>query len=293
MGELDKAEGPLKDSLRIARELKDEPGKSLVKNVTKVTQEASLLTLGLWEVDRQNYAAALNYYEQSLASKPENQAFTAELLTDMAAAHEKLGESQKSVELLQQALKIQESTGTGINGTTLSLLGNSQESLGQLKEALATQERALALVRQLGGNPQWEWQVESRIGHVQRGLGENEEALEHYRNSISLLEHLRASALKTESGRADIFASSRAIYADTADLLVELHRESEALEVAERGRARAFLDTLALSRTGLGEELTAEQRKREDGILARISDVQKNLWKENISRMKRKNSKQS
>jgi len=283
MGELDKAEGPLKDSLRIARELKDEPGKSLVKNVGKVTQEASLLTLGLWEVDRQHYAAALNYYEQSQASKPENQAFTAELLTDMAAAHEKLGESQKSVELLQQALKIQESTGTGISGTTLSLLGNSQESLGQLKEALATQERALALVRQLGGNPQWEWQGESRIGHVQRGLGENEEALEHYRNSISLLEHLRASALKTESGRADIFASSRAIYADTADLLVELHRESEALEVAERGRARAFLDMLALSRTGLAEELTPEQRKREDGILARISDVQKNLWKENIS----------
>jgi CHAT domain-containing protein len=40
---------------------------------------------------------------------------------------------------------------------------------------------------------------------------------------------------------------------------------------------------LALSRTGLAEELTPEQRKREDGILARISDVQKNLWKENIA----------
>src|SRR6266849_3400067 len=168
MGDLDKAEAPLKESLRISHELKDEPGKSLVKNVSKVTQEASLLTLGLWEVDREHYTAALNYYEQSLASKPENPAFMAELLTNMAEAHEKLGESQKSVELLQQALKIQESTGTGINGTTLSDLGYSQESLGQLKEALATQERALALVRQLGGNPQWEWQGESRIAHVDR-----------------------------------------------------------------------------------------------------------------------------
>ncbi len=283
MGDLDKAEAPLKESLRISHELKDEPGKSLVKNVSKVTQEASLLTLGLWEVDREHYTAALNYYEQSLASKPENPAFMAELLTNMAEAHEKLGESQKSVELLQQALKIQESTGTGINGTTLSDLGYGQESLGQLKEGLATQERALALVRQLGGNPQWEWQGESRIGHVQRALGENEKALEHYRNSIRVLEHLRAGALKTESGRADIFARSRTVYAETADLLVELHRESEALEVAERGRARAFLDTLALSRTGLAEELTPEQRKREDEILAHISSVQKNLWKENIS----------
>src|SRR3989454_351230 len=189
MGDLDKAEAPLKESLRISHELKDEPGKSLVKNVSKVTQEASLLTLGLWEASREHYAAALNYYEQSLASKPENPAFTAELLTNMAAAHEKLGESQKSVELLQQALKIQESTGTGINGTTLSDLGYSQESLGQLKEALAT---------------------------------------------------------------------------------------------AERGQARAFLDMLALSRTGLADELTPEQRRREDEILARISAVQKDLWKENI-----------
>jgi CHAT domain-containing protein len=283
MGELDKAEGPLKDSLSIAHQLNDEPWKSTIKNGAKITQEASLLALGLWEVDREHYAEALKYYEQSLASKPENQMFTAELLTNMAAVHEKMGESQKSIEFLQQALKIQESTGSGINGTTLSDLGYSQESLGQLKEALSTDERALALVRQLGGNPQWEWLGESRIGHAQRALGENEKALEHYRNSISLLEHLRAGALKTESGRADIFAKSRAVYTETADLLVELHRESEALEVVEHGRARAFLDTLALSRTGLAEELTTEQRKREDEILTHISAVQKNLWKENIS----------
>jgi CHAT domain-containing protein len=282
MGELDKAEGPLKDSLRIAYELAEEPWKSSLKGASKVTQEASLETLGIWELDREHYPAALNYFEQSLASKPENPAFTAEVLTNMAAAHEKLGESQKSVELLQQAIKIQESTGSGINGTTLSDLGYSQESLGQLQDALATHERALALVRKLGGNPQWEWLGESRIGHVQRALEENEKALEHYRNSINLLEHLRTGALKTESGRADIFARSRAVYGETADLLVELHRESEALEVAEHGRARAFLDMLALARTGLAEELTPEQRKREDGILARISDVQKNLWKENI-----------
>src|SRR4029077_13386314 len=37
------------------------------------------------------------------------------------------------------------------------------------------------------------------------------------------------------------------------------------------------------SRTGLADELTPEQRKREDGILAHISGVQKNLWKESIS----------
>jgi len=282
MGDLDKAETPLKESLRISHELKDEPGKSLVKNVSKVTQEASLLTLGLWEVDREHYTEALNYYEQSLASKPENPMLTAELLTDMAAVHEKVGDSQKSIDLLQQALKIQESTGSGINGVTLSDLGYSQESLGQLKEALATQERALALVRKLSANPEFEWVGESRIGHVQRALGENENALEHYQNAIKELELLRTGALKTESGRAGILAKTRSVFAQTADLLVAMHREGDALEIAERGRARAFLDMLAVTRSGLPDELAPEQKQKGDAILAKISATQKELWKENL-----------
>jgi CHAT domain-containing protein len=282
MGELDKAEAPLKESLRLAHELQEEPWKSQLKGAGKVTQEASLLTLGLWEVDREHYTEALNYYEQSLASNPENPMLTAELLTDMAAVHEKVGESQKSIDLLQQALKIQESTGSGINGVTLSDLGHSQESLGQLKEALATQERALALVRKLSANPEFEWMGESRIGHVERALGENEKALEHYQNAIKGLELLRAGALKTESGRASILAKTRSVFAETADLLVAMHREGDALEIAERGRARAFLDMLAVTRSGLPDELAPEQKQKEDAILAKISATQKELWKENL-----------
>ncbi len=280
LGETEKAEGPLKESLRISYELKDEPGKSLVKNVAKVTREASLETLGEWEMDRQHYAEALDYYATSLASKPENPSFRAELLANMAAAHEKLGESRKSVELLHQAMKIWESTGTPTNPLMVSALGYSQESLGQLNEALASQQRALALVRQSGGNPQLEWQFESRMAHVERALGRNQEALAHCQNSISGLELLRPGALNTESGRASILAKSRAAYAETADLLVDLHREAEALEIAERGRARAFLDMLAQSRARVAAELTPEQAKREEAILARITAAQKELWKE-------------
>ena len=50
----------------------------------------------------------------------------------------------------------------------------------------------------------------------------------------------------------------------------------------QRGRARALLDLLAESRVGLADELTPEQRQREEGILAHISNVQKELWRENL-----------
>lgn len=271
MGDPDKGEAPLQESLRIAHEIKN-----------KVALEASLESLGELEAARQHYQAALNYYEQSRASNPENQLFVAELLNNMAAACEKLGELQKSVDLLQQAIKIQESTGTGANPVTLSDLGYSQESLGHLNEALASQQRALALVRQSGGNPDYEWQIESRIAHVDRALGRDEEALAHYQSSISIIEHLRIGALNTESGRASILAKSRATYAETADLLVALHREADALEIAERGRARAFLDMLAVSRGRLPDELTPDQIKREEALLARISAIQRELWNEGI-----------
>ena len=269
-GESDKAEAPLQDSLRMARELKD-----------KVLQAISLMTLGLWEMDRQHYSAALNYYERSLALKPENPLVLAELLNNMGITHELLGESNKAVELLQRALKTQEAAGSGTNPIILSNLGDSQLSLGQLTEALASQRRALAITRQTGGMASIEWTYDRRIGKVERAMGHSDEALTHYRISINDLERLRPGVLATESGRATV-TGSHDVFVEAADLLVDMHREAEALEVAERGRARAFLDLLAESRVGLADELTPEQRQREEGILAHISTVQKELWRENL-----------
>ncbi len=269
-GESDKAETPLRESLRIAREVK-----------SKILEAISLMTLGLWEMDRQHYPAALNYYEQSLALKPENPLVLAELLNNMGITHELLGESSKAVELLQQALKTQEAAGNGTNPIALSNLGESQLSLGRFAEALAAEQRALVLTRQTGGMASREWYYERRIGKVERAMGHSEEALTHYRTSIEDLERLRPGVLATESGRATVIGSHDA-FVEAADLLVDMHREAEALEVAERGRARALLDLLAESRVGLADELSREQRQHEEAILAQISAVQKELWKENV-----------
>jgi hypothetical protein len=84
---------------------------------------------------------------------------------------------------------------------------------------------------------------------VDRALGRDDEALEHYQRSIQGIQRLRGFALNTEGGRAGALERSRATYAEAADLLFDLHRSEEAMAVAERGRARAFLDILAVSRT--------------------------------------------
>jgi CHAT domain-containing protein/Tfp pilus assembly protein PilF len=279
-GDPDKAEAPLQESLRVGRDLKHS---DLVSDPSKFATETSLMLLGGLEAAREHYQVALKYFDQVHESRPDSAQTQVELLNSIAFAHQRLGEYQKAAEVLQEAIPIAEKAHTADLATILSNLGEAQESLGQLEEALGTENRALSTFRGFGTNTGQEWQIEGRIGHIDRTLGRNDEALSQYEKSIDAIEHLRTVALNTEAGRAGFAGLSRMVYAETADLLVDLHRESDALEVAERGRARAFLETLTLSRTGLAEELTPEQRKREDEILAHVSAVQKNLWKENIS----------
>lgn len=287
-GDPDKAEAPLQESLRIGRDLKHS---DLVANPSKVATEASLLLLGDLESQREHYQLALKYYQQVRDSHPDNPQGVIDLLQDMAFAYQRLGEPQRSVELLQQAIPMAEKQHSASYPQLLGGLGESQESLGQLNDALTSENAALSNVRESGGNPDYEWQVERELGHIHRSLGHNDEALVHYQNSIHGIEQLRAGALNTEFGRAGLGVRGRSLYAEAADLLYDMHREADALTTAERGRARAFLDVLAESRTGLADERSPEQRQREDAILARISAVQKDLWKENLPADQQKKDK--
>ncbi|HET9399804.1 MAG TPA: CHAT domain-containing protein [Candidatus Acidoferrales bacterium] len=290
-GDPDRAESPLKQSLALAAQLKPDPKQS---NKSKKGTEMALLNLGSMEAERRRYRPALAYYERVHASQPESQLWVIAALQGMADAHEHLAEPKVAIELLQQAIPLAEKAASGAQVVRLtSQLGVNQEMVGDLNSALASQQHALSLVHQRGGDPDFEWQIDGRIGRVQRALGRNDEALEAYRNSIARIEMLRSVAVSTEEGRAGVLERSRATYAEIADLLFDMHREAEALEIAERARARAFLEVLAESRGGVDEDLGAEQHKQEDSILARISAAQKQLWKENASPEERKQSEAS
>lgn len=280
LGDPDKAEAPLLDSLRLARGLKHS---DLVSNPSKVATEMALRVLAEMEITRERFHSALKYLDQVRESHPDNAQAQIELLNGLAVVHQRLGEYQKAAEVLQEAMPIAEKADSAYYAQLVGNLGEAQESLGRLNEALASENRALAILRKTGGNPDDEWQIERRIGHIDRTLAKREEALAHYENSIHIIELLRASALNTEAGLASFSARSQTVYDEAADLLYDLGRPGEALEMAEQGRARAFLDILATVRSGLPDELTPEQRKQEDSKLARITAVQKNLWKPNLT----------
>jgi CHAT domain-containing protein len=288
VGDPDKGEAPLLESLKIGRGLKHS---HVVRNPSKKAAEMALASLGAMEVARHHYQAALNYYQQVYASRPESPLWVIAALAGMAEACQQLGEPQRAVKYLEEAMPLAEKASAGLPyAKIISDLGYSQEALGKLDDALKLQNRALALVHRLGGSPDYEWQIESRIGHLCRALGRDDDALVHYKKALTGIELLRSTTLNTESGRAGILERSRTTYAETADLLYDLHRGDEALAVAERGRARAFLDVLAQSRAGVGvDDLSPEQHRREEAILAHISTAQKNLWNETTQQEKTRN----
>ncbi len=96
-------------------------------------------------------------------------------------------------------------------------------------------------------------------------LGERDTALAHYLHAIDQLEHLRAGITTTEA-RAGFAASIATAYAQAVLLALELGEIAQAFDLAERSRARAFLDTLAAGQV--------ELLPQHEGDIVPLADVQ-------------------
>jgi CHAT domain-containing protein len=121
---------------------------------------------------------------------------------------------------------------------------------GEAELALRYANRALEKAR--GGKAAVVWSTAHAVSAVRLRLGLREEALSALEESIEAIERLRAGVSPSDDAKTGFFDSKQEVYADAIALLTELGRSEEALEVAERGRARAFLDLLG-SGTSEGE----------------------------------------
>ncbi|HVS13852.1 MAG TPA: CHAT domain-containing protein [Thermoanaerobaculia bacterium] len=153
---------------------------------------------------------------------------------------------------------------------------------GQSWVALGEDDRAEPLFQQaadLGaaaGDHKLVWESEFELGRLHRRKGAHPEALASYERALDAIEQIRGT-LQLESFKRDFLRNKVGVYAEAIDLVTAepgLGGPGRGFEIAERARARAFLDTLAESRAELEETLPAEYRERERGLLDRISELQ-------------------
>ncbi len=157
------------------------------------------------------------------------------------------GRNARALKSLEQALSIAREIGDRAGeGRTLNHLGEVYVSQGDVKPALAVYEQALANHRATGDRAA-EGITLHNLGLALLQRRKFSHAIAALRDAIQIWESLRPGL--ADDNKVSLFETQAATYRALQQALIERGKTEAALEIAERGRARAFVELLA-SRLG-------------------------------------------
>jgi CHAT domain-containing protein/lipopolysaccharide biosynthesis regulator YciM len=234
IGNYAKAIDYLQQQLAIAREIKDRSGEGI-----------AIGNLGTAYQSLGNYAKAIDYLKQQLTitraigDRPSE----GNALGNLGNAYYTLGQHDKAITYQEQRLAItralQDRQG---EGQALGNLGVAYNAIGNAAKAINYQEQSLAIARALQDRP-GEGTALSNLGVNFFQLGQLTEAEAALRSAITIWESLRTGL--TDQNKVSLAETQAKTYRLLQIVLVHQKRTDAALEIAERGRARAFAELLA------------------------------------------------
>jgi CHAT domain-containing protein/Flp pilus assembly protein TadD len=263
MGDVDKSETIARQALKLARAEGNLP-----------LQAGCLLSIGALYKDRLRYREAIVWHNQALvlAEHEKLSRLQAEILNSLADAEQHLGHLEQAESHFGRAMDLATATGyLGLEAQVTARRGEVDMARGRYQDAIDLFARATALNHQIGDPLTKVFVVDLDWAEAERAAGHPEEALKHYRDAIAEVERLEMLTVPNELARSLPVAISRQAYEEAADVLVELNRPEEALEVADSGRARAFVNLLNESHIDAGSSLTDEQRSREEELKRQVA----------------------
>lgn len=146
------------------------------------------------------------------------------------------------------------------------------------QSALTHYDNALNAMREIK-NSTGEAGILTSIGMLHERCGKPQQALDHYRKAIEILENQRALA-RLEEFRAGLTEQSSAVYTRTILLHLQLGQQVEAFELTERARARSFLDQLGNPRLDLRKGADSQLIAQEQALAARIAVIERQYRQE-------------
>ena len=123
-------------------------------------------------------------------------------------------------------------------GAALGNLGNAYLSLGDYAKAIEYAQQQLAIVREIKDR-QSEGGVLNNLGLALSNSGNLPAAEKTLLDSIKVLESLRAGL--DDANKVSIFETQTNPYVILQKVFIAQKKTNDALEIAERGRARAFV----------------------------------------------------
>lgn len=190
-------------------------------------------------------AAALRFAKQSLASyrSGNDPAGEARALNRVGEAYLSLGDAEKARLYLEKALGLtQAQNDPAGTGRSLQNLGDLAASLGDSATAL-DQYRQARRVQQAIGDAAGEGETLNAMGELFLQTGQQTAAVEALQAAIALWESLRPGL--TDEDKISLAETQASTYRLLQQALVNQDNIATALEISERGRARAFAELLA------------------------------------------------
>jgi CHAT domain-containing protein/tetratricopeptide (TPR) repeat protein len=264
VGQYEQALEHYQQSLAISQEIGD-----------RVGEGRSLNNIGGIYDSVGRYEQALDYYLQSLTIVQGigDRAGEATALNNIGSIYGSLGQYEQALEYYQQSLAISQEIGDRIRvGRSLNNIGGIYGSLGQDEQALDYFQQSLMILQQIGDRA-WEGITLNNIGGTYASMGQHEQALDYYWQAMETLEWVRARA-GTEEGRAGFIARYAFLYRQSAGLFHRQQKDVEAFYTTERGRARAFLDSLATRQVYLSDYAAAQVLAQEQEAYAQRKAIQ-------------------
>ncbi|NEO48212.1 MAG: tetratricopeptide repeat protein, partial [Moorea sp. SIO4A3] len=203
--------------------------------------------LGLAYYAKKEYTKALEYKEKSLAiaKTSDNLPGKARALSNLSLVYYTLTDYNQAIEYSQQSLviaqKLQDNYGELV---ALENLGIIYHALEDYNQAVNYQRQSLEIAKQLGDRHA-EGRALSNLGDALYQAGNPQEANEALFAAIEIWESLRSNLGSNDLERVSIFETHETTYSTLQEYLVERKQFNQALEITERGRARAFVELLA------------------------------------------------
>lgn len=234
LGEYGQAQEYYERSLQIAREIGNQQGEG-----------DTLLGLANTSFHQGNFSEAIAFYEQSLQIKQTlgEQAGVANGFLGLGVIYGNLNEYPKSQEFLTQSLALQRQIGSKAGvANTLNNLGVVEMFLQHYSQAQGLFEESLMIYREIG-DKHGEGSVLYNLGYLHDLIQDYNQAEDYLFAAIQVKESLRPGL--TDEQKISFFEEGKASYELLQKVLVRQNKPEVALEVSERGRARAFVELLA------------------------------------------------
>ncbi len=233
LGNYAKAIEYLQQQLVIAREIKD-----------RKSEGAALGNLGAVYIDLGNYAKAIEYEQQQLviAREIKDRKSEGAALGNLGAIYIDLGNYAKAIEYLQQQLAIaREIKDRQKEGQALGNLGAVYYSLGNYAKGIEYAQQQLAIAREIKDRES-EGIGLNNLGGILFKSGKLSLAESTLMEGIKVRESLRGGL--DDLNKVSISDTQSNTYETLQKVLIAENKTDAALEIAERGRARAFVELL-------------------------------------------------